>query len=118
MIVSRDHALRLRMSERDLRILLSARRKLQGARVDFAEAVRALREAVEESIPAGRIFVLGQSDQAPRSGPARDPADEPVVGPIVGSLLSGVGITESRDGVRLLRVARDGLRIDLGLFVP
>lgn len=121
-IASRDRALRLHVSERDLRILLLARSKLQGARVDFAEAIRALREAVEESIPAGRIFLIGRligrSDQAPSPGPAQDPVEDFVSGPIIGSLVSGVGIAESRDGIRLLRLARDGRRIALGRFLP
>lgn len=108
--VSSDRSLRLHLSERDFRIILLALRKLQGARVDFAEAIRALREAVEETIPTGRIFLLGQSDQGPRVSPS--------VGPIVGSIISGVGIAESSTGVRLLRVARDGRRTDLGRFAP
>lgn len=117
-LVNSDRALRLHLSERDLRIILSARCKLQGARVDFSEAIRALREAVEESIPAGRIFLLGQSEKALRSGPIQDPIEDSVSGPIIGSLVSGVGIAEGRGGVLLLRRMRDGRRIDLGRFVP
>jgi hypothetical protein len=120
--VSWERALRRRVSERDLRILLLARRKMQGVRVDFDEAIRALREAVEESIPAGRVFLLGFCDQAGSPAASQDLAGEsvagPVAGPIVGSLLSGVGIADGRDGVRLLRVTRDGRRIDLGRLVP
>ncbi len=63
-------------------------RKLGGAAPDFGEAVRALREAVEEVIPAGRLYHLGA---APR-------------GAIVGSIVSGVGITAGASGVLLVRV--------------
>src|SRR5580698_313862 len=66
------------LSARDRRILALALRKLGGAATDFGEAVRAVREAVDELIPAGRIYLLGAADQ----------------GPIVGSIVSGVGITE------------------------
>lgn len=117
-IVSRERALRLPLSERDRYIVLLARRKLQGARVDFDEAVRALREAVEESIPAGRVFLLGRPGPAPSAGLAAASVADSIAGPIIGSLLSGVGIAESRDGVRLLRLTRDGRRLDLGRFVP
>jgi len=67
------------LTPRDRRILSLASRKLVdiGGR-DFREALRALREAVEESIPAGRLYVLSRSN-------------EPLV---VGSILSGVGIVE------------------------
>jgi len=47
--------------------------------------VRALREAVEESIYGGRVFVLGTTS----------------VGPIVDSLISGVGIVDAAAGVEL-----------------
>jgi hypothetical protein len=88
------------LSERDRRIILLAQRKLRGVRVDFDEALRALRESVEESIPEGRVFLLGTTER----------------GPIVGSILSGVGIAPGFDGVRLVRVGRDGQRLALGRF--
>jgi hypothetical protein len=76
------------MSLRDRAILSLATRKLAGGRRSFDEAVRALREAVEESIPSGRLFLLGR-------------------GRVVGSILSGVGIMEAHDGIRVVRVVGD-----------
>lgn len=99
MAIAAPHA-RLALSARDRRIILRALRKLRGARVDFGEAVRALREAVEESIPAGRVFLLGTSE----------------TGPIVGSLVSGVGIVDGATGVQLVRVGSGGRRTPLGSF--
>jgi hypothetical protein len=61
-------------------------RKL-GQSCDFDQAVCALREAVEELIPAGRIYLLGE-----REG-----------GPVVGSIVSGVGIVESPRGILVVR---------------
>jgi len=90
------------ISERDRRIVELARRKLGGAPADFAQALRGLREAVEELIPAGRTFLLGTTE----------------FGPIVGSIVSGVGIFAAVEGVRLVRVTRDGQKIPLGLFLP
>ena len=90
------------LSERDRQIILSAQRKLRHARVDFAEALRALRESVEEAIPAGRVFHLGATE----------------LGPIVGSIISGVGIANGLDGVRLVQVSRDGQQRALGRLVP
>jgi hypothetical protein len=91
---------RLALSARDRRILQCALRKLRGARVDFDEAMRALREAVEESIPAGRVFLLGTTE----------------AGPIAGSLISGVGIVDGATGVQLVRVGPGGRRTPLGSF--
>jgi hypothetical protein len=89
-------------SERDRRIVALARRKLEGhERVDLDEAVRALREAVEETIPAGRIWLLGSTSH----------------GPIIGSILSGVGIAAWEDEVALVRV-HDGRSTWLGRFSP
>lgn len=75
------------LSERDTRILALTLRKLGGSAPDFGEAVRALREAVEELIPAGRTYFLGATDR----------------GPIVGSIVSGVGIAAGEEGVLLIR---------------
>lgn len=73
---------------------------MQGARVDFNEAIRALREAAEELIPDGRVFVLGVAD----------------AGPIVGSIVSGVGIVECASGLRLVRVGERGDASPIGWF--
>ncbi len=62
---------------------MAARAKLGGTRVDFAQALQALREAVEEDIAGGRIYHLG--------------------GGVVGSLISGVGIVEGASGVLLVQ---------------
>ncbi|KYF56915.1 hypothetical protein BE08_15730 [Sorangium cellulosum] len=93
---------RIAISERDRRIVALARRKLGGTRFDFGDAVRALREAVEELIPAGRIFVLGAAELTP----------------VVGSLVSGVGITAGAEGVVLVRMEHGGRRATLGRFSP
>ncbi|WP_437730717.1 hypothetical protein [Sorangium sp. So ce1335] len=93
---------RIAISERDRRIVALARQKLGETTVDFGEAVRALREAVEELIPAGRTFVLGIADLTP----------------VVGSLVSGVGITAGAEGVILVRMEHDGRRTTLGRFSP
>ncbi|MDI1475925.1 hypothetical protein [Polyangium sp. y55x31] len=92
----------LGLSERDRRILELTRGKLVHASVDFGEAVRALGEAVEEVIPAGHTYVLGQSAS----------------GPIIGSLVSGVGIVPGDTGILVVRVDREGLRTTLGRLVP
>jgi hypothetical protein len=94
-------------SARDRAILDVALRKLGGAVVDFEEALRALREATEELIPAGRTYYLGATAQSP----------------IVGSIISGVGIVASNAndgarGVRVVRVRRDGGMIELGALGP
>ncbi len=73
----------LSVSARDRRIIAAVRAKLAGARVDFADALHALREAVEEDIPGGRIYHLG--------------------GGAIGSLISGVGIREGASGILLVR---------------
>jgi len=84
---------------RDRRILRLALRKLNGED-DFAEAVRALHEAVTELIPSGRVYVIGHDAR----------------GPIVGSLITGVGICAGDRGVDLVRVC-DERRTTLGSFV-
>lgn len=80
------------LSPRDQRILNLTVEKLRGARPDFSLVLHALNEAVEESIPRGRIFLLGSSQD----------------GPILGSLISGIGITDTPTGVQLVRVGRPG----------
>jgi hypothetical protein len=90
------------LNARDRRIVALAHRKLGGATVDFGEALRALREAVEELLPAGRTYLLGVTE----------------LGPIVGSIVSGVGIVAGAEGVLLVRVDRDGGRTTLGSFPP
>ena len=90
-------ALVLDVGERDRRIIVLARSKLFGSRCDFERAIRALCEALEELIPAGRVFVLGAGER----------------GPIVGSLVSGVGIADTASGVQLVRVYRN-TRLALG----
>lgn len=94
--------LSLALSARDRRILLLARHKLGSAPADFAQTLHSLREAVEELIPAGRVFLLGRGE----------------LGPIVGSIISGVGIADSGAGVQVWRVKRDGRGILLGRFLP
>jgi len=88
---------RVRVSARDLAILADARRRLAGARVDFASAVAALAAAVDAAIIGGRVFVLGE-------------------GPIVGSQISGIGIVETPHGIDVVCVARDGRVIRLERF--
>jgi hypothetical protein len=74
------------LSARDSRILALAARRATNPK-DFEAALRALRDAVEELIPAGRIFFLGAGTD----------------GPIVGSLVSGVGITVEREEIIIVR---------------
>ena len=89
------------MSERDQKILALARLHLEGAPVDFDEALRALHASVEELIPAGRVYLIGSTK----------------TGPIVGSLISGVGITAAETGVLVVR-ARHGEVTTLGTLLP
>ena len=77
------------LSLRDRAILDLTRRLTRDPR-SFAETIRALYEATTAIIPAGRIYVLGTRGDAP----------------IYGSLVSGVGLVETRDGLRVLRVPR------------
>jgi hypothetical protein len=86
------------LSPRDRRILSLAARKL-GASRDFGDALRALREATEEIIPAGKTFFLGANAH----------------GPMVGSILSGVGLASGPDGLVMVRV-REGECSVLGRF--
>ena len=75
-------------TRRDRAILALARRHVGGS-TDFGEALRALREATERLIPAGRVYLLGERGGAP----------------IVGSIVSGIGISPGPRGVQLVRVA-------------
>ena len=92
----------LQLSRRDALILASTLEKLDARTFDFDEAVRALHESVVELIPAGRIFVIGNTR----------------TGPILGSIISGVGITPSPDGVVIVRVTPDGRTRSLGSLRP
>ena len=78
------------LSARDRLVIDRARAKLVGARVTFAEAMRALHEATAEIIPDGRVFLLGTGAH----------------GPIVGSLISGIGIADDPRGVQIVRAPR------------
>lgn len=91
----------LPVSERDWRILALAARKARVTK-DFNEALRALREAVEELIPAGRIYFLGSGKH----------------GPIVGSIASGVGITADLGEILVVRVHPEAGYTTLGRFSP
>ncbi|MDI1451184.1 hypothetical protein [Polyangium sp. 6x1] len=92
----------LGLRERDQKILALARRSLEGATVDFDEALRALRASVEELIPGGRVYLLGGT----------------AMGPIVGSAISGVGIVPAETGVLVVRVAPQGGFTTLGRLSP
>jgi hypothetical protein len=72
----------LLVSERDRCILARAREKLHASSFGWADAIYALRESVEELIPAGRCYFLGKHNDQP----------------VIGSVISGVGITEGLDG--------------------
>ena len=89
------------LSPRDRDILGLVRRKLGGV-TDFSEALRALREAVEERIPAGRVYLLGSEEGSP----------------VVGSIISGVGIFERAEGVLVTRISASGRREILGRLCP
>jgi hypothetical protein len=91
---------RLGFTPRDRAILALARRTV-GESHDFGEALRALRDATERLIPAGRVYVLGESAGAP----------------IIGSIVSGVGIARSARGIELVRVV-NGRTTPLGTWSP
>ncbi len=88
------------VGERDRRILRRATQKLRGTVPDWGDAVRALHEAVEELIPAGRVYFLGRS--------GRDA--------VVGSLVSGIGIVPGIDAIQLVVRSRTGSFDSLGRF--
>ena len=69
--------------------------------MDFGEALRALREAVEESIPGGRVFFLGTTCH----------------GPILGSAISGIGIAEGPAGVQIVRALPGEPQVTLARFL-
>jgi hypothetical protein len=94
----RISSFRASLTARDRDILILACRKLGGSTVEFSEALRALREAVEELIPAGRTYYLP-------SGMGE---------PAIGSIISGVGIAAGSDGVLVVRIAPNGGRTLLG----
>lgn len=67
-------------------MLAATRRRIEGTREDFAEALRALTDAVASTIPHGRVYAI---ERSPRI--------------VLGSLVSGVGIAEAADGVVVVR---------------
>ena len=102
MAISLPHA---SLSARDRGILAAARRRLRPG-ATFGEAVAALTVATAELIIGGRVFVIG-------AGPM---LGEATASPIVGSQISGVGIVQTRGGIEIVRVERDGRVRRLGLF--
>jgi hypothetical protein len=71
---------------------------MNGRTSDFDEALRALREAVAELIPSGRVYLLGTNER----------------GPVIGSLITGVGIGVGDGLVELIRVHQGGHPTILG----
>ena len=102
LVTARPDAWLAALSPRDRRVFALAAHKLAGQPATFEEAVRALGEAVEEIIPAGRVFVLSTTP----------------FGPVVGSLLSRVGIVASEVGVSVVRTDRRGAPRFLGELLP
>jgi hypothetical protein len=100
--VRRDASTRVRLSTRDQSIVALACQKLANSTVQFGDALRALREATEELIPAGRTYLLGTCH----------------AGPIVGSIISGVGIVPGVDAVLLVHIDRSGGLTPLGTLIP
>ena len=84
------------VTRRDRRILSLAALHLGRSREDFDESLRALVDAVEGSIPQGRIYLLDRAR------------------PLIGSLVSRVGIAESPSGVIVERIDSAGRRVVLG----
>jgi hypothetical protein len=78
------------LGARDRAILARAFALLGDGPATFADAVRALQQATEELIPAGRVFVVGSTPD----------------GPIVGSQITRVGIVEHASGIRVVRGRR------------
>lgn len=99
--VSRESPNRLGLSNRDRRIIERARGKLGGLQCNFDDAMRALREAVDEAIPDGRVFLLGHTEH----------------GPIVGSIISGIGIVDHPAGIQLVRARPGEVPTTLGAFL-
>jgi hypothetical protein len=90
------------LSVRDRAILGLTRHALRGAQGDFPAALRALQEAVERLIPAGRTYCLGDY----------------TFGPIIGSIISGVGLAQDADGIVVVRARRGAPIALLGRLVP
>lgn len=88
----------LGLTRRDRAILALARTHVEGVR-DFASALRALRDATAQLIPAGRVYHLGQ-----HGGQA-----------VVGSIISGVGVAASARGIEVVRMV-DGMPRPLGAW--
>jgi hypothetical protein len=57
------------------------------------------------------VFVIGAGPIRGSHGPGTSTAD-----PIIGSQISGVGIVQTRGGIEIVRVERDGRVRRLGLF--
>lgn len=83
----------------DAQILTAALARLGGRVVDFELAIAALHETVVAMIPAGRVYLLGHGRH----------------GPIVGSLITGIGLSAAAQGVSLVHVRGDRVRV-LGRF--
>lgn len=86
---------------RDRRILTLARSKITNAHTAYRDVILALREAVEESIPAGRIYLLATLP----------------TGPVIGSLVTGVGLTDMNGQPMIVRVRADGAVLTLQSFL-
>lgn len=92
------------LSERDARILASARRRYESTEADseqstgFFAAVRALADAVADEIHSGMVFDLGVAN-----GPAAVDGQR-----VVGSAISYVGLVERRDRTIAIVRARFG----------
>lgn len=93
------------ISSRDRAILAAARRRMRPG-ATFGDAVAALATATAEVITGGRVFVIG-------AGPIRG---EAAASPIIGSQISGVGIVQTKGGIEIVRIERDGRVRRLGLF--
>lgn len=87
------------LSARDRRIVELTRLKA-GDNHSFERAVAALHLAVEEVIPAGHVYWLGTSGDAP----------------IIGSRISGIGLTVTADGVTVAKVDRGTVTLMERLF--
>jgi len=80
--------------------ILALTRRLLGPRTSFEDVVTVLERAVVQTIPAGRVFVIGANAH----------------GPIVGSAISGVGVAARAGAVDVVRV-RAGIVVCLGTLV-
>ena len=96
---------RLAVSKRD-RIVLARATTMLGVvtsdnSIRYDDALRALREATAETIPAGRTYLIGKTEQ----------------GPIIGSLISGVGIVERDGRVEIVCLNPAGTTTRLGRLI-